>query len=199
MIRTHGGIYRRLCSRTISNYYRLFPNTFPDLKPCWEVNLAQLRKEYRQLQSKHHPDRAGDEGEHSRELNRAYNVLKDPLTRAQYLLDRHTLPKTTSKPDISSDASKTSNDSMKNNSDGAMNSFVDHELLTLVMEEHEALQECKTREDIEPLSRRNTERMRDLEKKLGDAFTKEDLKLARKLTSELKYWAGLRQAIKDWC
>ena len=71
------------------NYFELF-----DLVPSFELDASQLALQYRQLQQQYHPDRyaAAPEAEQLQALqqastvNAAYQTLKDPLSRAEYLL-----------------------------------------------------------------------------------------------------------------
>ena len=42
-----------------------------------------IKKAYRKLAMKHHPDRGGDAGK-LQEINEAYDTLKDPKKRSQY-------------------------------------------------------------------------------------------------------------------
>lgn len=71
------------------NYFELF-----DLPDHYELDSAALAAAYRQLQQQYHPDRfaAASEAErldalqHASTINTAYQTLKDPLSRAEYLL-----------------------------------------------------------------------------------------------------------------
>ncbi len=71
------------------NYFELF-----DLPVSFDLDAAQLRVHYRQLQSELHPDRyaAASAGEqrlavqYSARVNEAYNTLREPVARALYLL-----------------------------------------------------------------------------------------------------------------
>ncbi|MEZ5539646.1 MAG: Fe-S protein assembly co-chaperone HscB [Pseudomonadales bacterium] len=73
------------------DYFSIF-----GLQPSWEVDVAQLAERYRQLQQAVHPDRFMRECDRSQRLaqqqaaqvNAAFNTLKSPLLRAQYLLER---------------------------------------------------------------------------------------------------------------
>ncbi|MCF8186650.1 MAG: Fe-S protein assembly co-chaperone HscB [Sulfuritalea sp.] len=72
------------------NYYQLF-----DLQPTFNIVLATLETNYRKIQSESHPDRfvtaTSAEKLKSMQLatlaNEAYQTLKNPASRAQYLLE----------------------------------------------------------------------------------------------------------------
>jgi len=71
------------------NYFELF-----GMPVGFLLDAAELSARYRELQKVVHPDRYAASGEHSQRLslqsatmvNEAYETLKDPLSRAQYLL-----------------------------------------------------------------------------------------------------------------
>ncbi len=66
-----------------------------NLPRCYRLDNALLSQRYREAQAQVHPDRfaGADEGQQRRSLqwatrvNEAYQVLKTPLARAQYLLE----------------------------------------------------------------------------------------------------------------
>jgi molecular chaperone HscB len=71
------------------NYFELF-----DLPSTFDLDLANLAARYRDLQRRFHPDRFASGTEPERRLslqltaqvNAAFQVLKDPIARARYLL-----------------------------------------------------------------------------------------------------------------
>lgn len=73
-----------------SNYFQLF-----GLDVGFELDEALLSKHYRELQRAVHPDRYANAPDRERrlavqraaEINDAYQVLRDPLGRARYLLE----------------------------------------------------------------------------------------------------------------
>ncbi len=75
------------------NHFELF-----GLPEVFSVDLAQLAERYRSLQKTLHPDRFAAAGDRERRLslqastrvNEAYQTLRDPLSRAKYLLSLYT-------------------------------------------------------------------------------------------------------------
>ncbi len=65
------------------------------LTPAFRIDTLSLDKRFREIQARVHPDRFAHAGESERRVslqwatrvNEAYQTLKNPLTRAQYLLD----------------------------------------------------------------------------------------------------------------
>ncbi|SCU84589.1 LAFA_0D10792g1_1 [Lachancea sp. 'fantastica'] len=163
------------------NAFKVFPQTFAGGKWVWDVDLRKLRKEYRALQAQEHPDtNANTNSGKSSELNHAYQTLRQPLLRAQYIL------KTQAQLDLGNE---------RKSQDIAQR---DPELLMKVLDVHEELETLSTEEDVKQIASANQERMRDLEAKLGEAFKTENWILAAQLTVELKYWASLDKAVKEW-
>ena len=77
--------YLGITKRTVSNtdetqqQQHLLGNT-----PATAVDLDQVKKNYRKLSLKHHPDKRGGDAETFRVLNRAQHVLSSPKLRKQY-------------------------------------------------------------------------------------------------------------------
>ncbi len=73
-----------------SNYYEIF-----SLPAGWQIDRTVLDSRYRQLQREFHPDRFATSGVVEKRLavqttsliNQAYETLKSPLKRAQYMLE----------------------------------------------------------------------------------------------------------------
>ena len=73
-----------------SNFYEIF-----SLPSSWQVDRPVLDSRYRQLQREFHPDRFAAKGDVEKRLavqttsliNQAYETLKSPLKRAQYMLE----------------------------------------------------------------------------------------------------------------
>ncbi len=73
-----------------SNFFALF-----SLPSGWQIDRGLLDARYRKLQQEFHPDRFASKGDVDKRLalqttsliNQAYDTLKSPLKRAQYLLE----------------------------------------------------------------------------------------------------------------
>ena len=73
-----------------SNFFALF-----SLPSGWQIDRGLLDARYRKLQQEFHPDRFASKGDVDKRLalqttsliNQAYETLKSPLKRAQYLLE----------------------------------------------------------------------------------------------------------------
>src|SRR5210317_1304000 len=73
------------------NFFELF-----ELDASFDLDTQQLSERYRELQREYHPDRHAHKGEREQRLavqatahlNQAFDTLKNPLSRAQYLLQQ---------------------------------------------------------------------------------------------------------------
>lgn len=63
------------------------PNPFEifAIEEKFELDINALNKKYFELQQQFHPDKTKDNGIKSAEINLAYNTLKNPLKRAEYM------------------------------------------------------------------------------------------------------------------
>lgn len=192
----------------ITNYYTLFPKTLPGgppqppsrvpdsltltepdrPAPVFHINPRELRKEFIQLQSLHHPDKfpAGSVA-HQRAyalstlLNNAYKTLSDPLLRSQYLLQELY------------DIDVMSEDNSAHPSDP--------ETLMVVMEAQEELEGASREggeEIVQNLKDENNRRIFETEKELGAAFEAGDKDRARDQSVKLKYWKSLQSGLQEW-
>ncbi|GAA5807573.1 hypothetical protein MFLAVUS_000938 [Mucor flavus] len=151
-------------------------------KPTFNIDLKFLKKKFLMLQQKAHPDSFSQapKREHdyaqlqSSVINKAYHTLKNPLSRAQYILEQH--------------------GHQVNEGD----SLSDPTLLMDVMEFREELEEVTSEADLEPLKKRNDEKYQETVDRLASAFENEDYKLAKDLAIELQYWQSIQSAIHEW-
>lgn len=175
--------------RFITTFYQLFPRTFPKGEPTWNYDQGKLRKEYRALQAQHHPDmitksegsvEANDNGDQSSLINKAYHTLKDPLLRSQYVL------KLVDGIDLSQE--HVAQEIMQKNPS----------LLMQVLDIHEQLEDVENEEDVRAIDQENRKRIKNIESELTECYASKNYKQAAELTIELRYWANLAKAIKEW-
>ncbi|KAL1924822.1 uncharacterized protein VTP21DRAFT_4476 [Calcarisporiella thermophila] len=148
----------------------------------FDLNARNLRSTFLTIQQKVHPDSYAQKEQHefsfsksqSSFINKAYNTLLNPLSRAQYILSLN---------GISVDESE---------------SLEDPELLMEVLETREQLEEAQAEEEVEIIATENQKRMEETINGLSDAFRNKDFKRAKQLAIELQYWVNIERAIKEW-
>lgn len=139
----------------------------------FDLDLATLDRRYFDCQRLLHPDRFATRTPRERALsqsqavsiNEAYETLKDPLKRADYLVHLKgsgVLPE-------------------------GCNLVNDQELLTESLELREALAEAETQADVDALARRAAADVKECIEALSEVFAKDDLEGACRLTTRLKY------------
>ncbi|KAG0325798.1 hypothetical protein BG004_003114, partial [Podila humilis] len=108
--------------------------------------------------------------------NKAYSTLKEPLSRANYLLELAQVPIHESE------------------------SLDDPELLMEVMEARELLEDAQTEDEVQDLKTQNDTRIKDTVQGLSQAFNKTpmDLEKAKELAIQLQYWIRIQNVIRDW-
>jgi len=145
----------------------------------FDVDLAQLSDRFKKLQRKLHPDlhamKSKEEqsfsADQSSSLNHAYNVLKTPHLRAEYLLGLNGI-------DIGE----------------SMGTITDPELLMGIMELREAVEEGST-DELKSLGENNRRKIDEILKLLADAFSKNDLENAKSHTIKLRYLEKAQEEI----
>lgn len=176
----------------ITNYYTIFPQTIPAGPPPaspFSISVADLRREFLQLQSKIHPDKypAGDAKQHaealSARINEAYRTLADPLQRAQYLLrEWHGI-------DVTAE-------------DAATKHALDPETLMEVMEVQETIEEVgatpEGEAEINALKIDNDGRIGVCVGALAGYFDKGDIEAARKECIRLRFWYSVGEGLREW-
>lgn len=169
---------------THGDYYTLMDldfNTIP--QKGWAVDPSALKASWRRAQALSHPDRMYGKTEEEQKisaiqsslLNKAYETLLDPLSRAHYLIERVGLE-------------------VPQESD----SLEDPELLMEVMDLRESLEEAESEEEVEGIALANQEHYDRAVKELGECFEKEDYERARRVVTELRYWSNIRKVCKEW-
>ncbi len=152
----------------MKNYFALL-----DIAPSFTLDEAELQRLYLRLQHQYHPDRqAGKTSEDrqraiqtSMDINQAYATLKDPLRRAQHLLE------------LGGVNVNGEHDTVK----------PDSRLLMEMMELRESLEESASYSQLGELyERMETERENALER-LAEMFARQDMESAAQLAIKLNY------------
>jgi len=164
-------------------FYGLFPQSIPHGPPPlgpFAVDLRALQREFFTLQQIAHPDVSAARSPtdvDSSYINHAYSTLRDPLSRAVYLLGLHGM-------DVGEDAGMVGMD--------------DKELLMEVLEAHEVIEEARARQDLDVLEREAKERVLESEKAVGEACESGDWERARKEAVRLRYRRNVKAAVDHW-
>lgn len=151
-------------------------------EPIYDIDVRKLRMSFLRKQQQVHPDSYAQKSSEeyqlaqtqSSYLNKAYNTLKEPLARAQYMLALNGVEISESE------------------------SLEDPELLMEVMEIREQMEEAESEDDIEKLKVENNEKIHQTADQLTHAFKSNNLEEAKELTVQLQYWDNIRRAIVDW-
>ncbi len=166
------------------NYFELFA-----LPVSFEVDISSLSERYQDLQRSAHPDKFTNATDRDRRLsmqqasmiNEAYQVLKDPLKRAQYLLNLNNV-------DTHSES----------------NTVMDTAFLMQQMELREALDDIMDASDplasLESFSADIESQIRNLISQCQTCFsdnTEDSLKKAEGLTLQLQFLYRLREEAED--
>lgn len=170
----------------VSSHYSIFPKTLPLGPPPagpFSIDLISLRREFLQLQGLFHPDKFPPEQRAKAEflssrINEAYKALRDPLTRAQYLL-LHIYGIDVMSEDNSSHPA-------------------DPSILMEVMEAQESIEEAETEEQITVLKEQNQERIRQAVRRVEEAFSSGNMEAARTECIRLRYWVSLGEGLNAW-
>jgi molecular chaperone HscB len=147
----------------------------------FDIDLAQLKRSFLNYQQRVHPDTYTQRADMEKKLaetqsswiNHAYRTLRDPLSRAEYMLR------------------------LEGHEVASESIHEDQELLTIVLNTREAIEEAQTRQDIETLQHENQQRMQETLQKLSDAFRVHDYGQAKVLTTRLRYWNGVKNALRE--
>ncbi|KAI1308010.1 hypothetical protein EDD11_004346 [Mortierella claussenii] len=162
-----------------ANYYEIL-GLSPE--PTFDVETKDLRNKFLRIQQQVHPDSYsqntnGDQiyaQQQSSLANKAYSTLKEPLSRANYILE------------------------LLGASIHETESLDEPELLMEVMEARELLEDAQTEQEVEDLKSVNDNRIKQAVEGLSCAFQKQDLEAAKTLAIELQYWIRIQNVIRDW-
>lgn len=153
--------------RALDHFARL------DLARRFDLDLSVLEKAYFALQRQFHPDRfaartAREKAlslRHATAINEAYQVLKDPLGRAEHLLSVAGKP-------VQADGAQTVNDPG---------------LLMEALEQREALAEADSAATVDAIIAEGRAAGAQLQQQIGAAFAANDLARAGQLALRLRY------------
>ncbi|KAG0028830.1 hypothetical protein BGZ82_008234 [Podila clonocystis] len=162
-----------------ANYFEVL-GLSPEL--TFDIDVRALRSKFFKIQQQVHPDSYsqntnGDQvyaQQQSTLANKAYATLKDPLSRANYLLDLSHSPIHESE------------------------SLDNPELLMEVMEARELLEDAQTEAEVQGLKDVNDARVLETCQGLSNAFRAQDLESAKELAIKLQYWIRIQNVIRDW-
>jgi molecular chaperone HscB len=150
------------------------------------VDLPLLEANFKRLQRAVHPDMYATKGLQEREasaaassaLNVAYRVLRDPASRAQYLLKLHGIDAV---------------------GEGAGSGSVSPQLLMQVMEAREVIADPDARpEDVQGLKERTDAAVRTCVRDVRAAFGAGDLRAAAAITVALQYYGRVLHEATEW-
>ncbi|ORY47488.1 Co-chaperone Hsc20 [Rhizoclosmatium globosum] len=147
------------------------------------IDQKDLKLRFHNLQKQVHPDKQAhlDEKERiysdkqSTFLNKAYQTLRSPLSRAKYLLHLNGIH-------IDEGDSKTGMSPTD---------------LMRIMDIWEAIEEVSSKSDLDVLVRENEERIAKEIEILAKVFPEGDLVKAKEATVRLQYWNSLKQRLND--
>jgi len=159
------------------------PNFFElmDVEETFDLDGRRLGNTFRRLQAVFHPDKqvgkAKEEQafaeEWSSHVNNAYNHLLKPLSRALYLLE------------------------VKGHPLEEANIADDPAFLADVMDLNEEVAEAESLADLATLSTANKKAMEKYAEDISEAFSEGDVKAARRLVAQFKYFSNLQDKIGE--
>eukprot|EP00794_Sanderia_malayensis_P014038 gene14038-15497_t len=134
----------------------------------FDIDVKELTESYRKLQAIVHPDKFGNSDEKEQQysaeqsslINKAYNTILDPLSRAAYLLE------------------------LKGIKIEEKNMIQDPEFLMEVMEINEDLAEVNSKEDLDAILTNNNKSIDECITGISSAFGEGDNELAKELVVE---------------
>lgn len=204
--------YYSTSTKSIKSFFELFPQTFPDGGPPKEsflVNLRNLRREFRLLQSEHHPDivigssalsRKTNESNESNDkfsslLNTGYTTITNPYTRIAHVIELdHPDNLDITQDDVSKSIIA------KLQSSGSESSLEYKEMLMMVLEAHESLEIASDESDLDGISAENDERIKTSEQAINKLLKYDPINWDQLMMEaiRLKYWMNIKNGIKEW-
>lgn len=197
----------RTYATQVSSYFEIFPKNFPAGGPpadSFKVNPRLLRREYRSLQSQHHPDivigssalaknQEEDGSVYSSLINKGYATLKDPHARLAHFIELHHPDHL----DISQDEVAKGLIAQFQSSEFSLDY---KDMLMTVLEAHESLEMATNEADLEGLSAENDARIAESETVVEKLLKYEPINWNDVVLEalRLKYWVNIQNGIKEW-
>lgn len=162
-----------------------FINSFHalDVPENFDIDLDQLKKLYRTLMTNYHPDKhysnpneCQDIEHRASVVTRAYDILKDPHTRAVHLLEVLGQPML---------------------DEAANGELVGSEFLMYIMEVRESISLTDDDRILKQMLDENRIRNEQTCNDLANAFAQHDYRKALELTAQLQYWHRIDETIRD--
>ena len=143
------------------------------LQPALDLDIGDLEARYFDMQRRFHPDRFATRSareralslQHASNFNEAYEILKEPLSRAEYLLELRGA----------------------DNQSACETTIDNQEILIEALERREALDSAETLQEVDRILSATESDMAACLKALTDAFGGEEMDAAGRLTMRLKY------------
>lgn len=160
-----------------SKYYKVLLDDSP---PTHAFNLSTptLKQHYLAKQKQYHPDKPNIDPDHALQtsslINKAYETLLNPLSRAVYLLEFNGIEIAES------------------------DSIQDTSLLLDILELREQLEDAQSEDEVGQLRKDNQQSIQQTTQQLATTFESENLDAAKNLTIKLRYLSNLDTAARDW-
>ncbi|CAG9809088.1 unnamed protein product [Chironomus riparius] len=146
-----------------------------------KVNLKELTKRFRNVQSQIHPDKFSTKSEAEQSLssewsslvNKAYKTLQTPVLRGEYLL------------------------SLKGITISEKNTIEDPEFLMEVMEKNETVEEAETKDDLLVLLDELQDEIADVNNKFASAYQSKNYAAAKNYLIKMKYLMSIENITKE--
>lgn len=191
--------------RAAQSLFKVFPESFPHGGPPadpFAVEPKRLRREYRLLQSEHHPDilaqapPAPEQADgYSSIVNRAYTVIRNPYTRLAHVIELHHPHHL----DITQDeVAKRLIAQFQTSSRASALGY--KQMLMLVLDAHESLEMAELERELEELEADNDRRVHDATATVEALLRLPQVDWDRVVMEaiKLKYWVNIQNAIKEW-
>uniref|UniRef100_A0A0B6ZYP6 J domain-containing protein n=2 Tax=Arion vulgaris TaxID=1028688 RepID=A0A0B6ZYP6_9EUPU len=151
------------------------------MKPSFDIDIKRLGDIFKETQKKLHPDKFSGKTQaetdlaqqQSALLNKAYNTLQKPLSRAIYLLHLQNI-------DISE----------KDN-------FTEPEFLTEIMDINEQISNVHNASDTEGLEKTNDARIANCVKEISNLYSSNNLDDMKRATIKLRYYTTIQERVNE--